>query len=381
MESTRLPLRSTGWPAPGRPSPWRRAAVVVGRLALTGALALSCLWAVLALWYQLPLAETGRQVAGGLWALATLVAVVLVWRGHAGRAMAGWGLAFAALLGWWAQIEPSDTRDWASDVARHLTAEVKGHQVTLHQVRNFDWQREGDPVVRWETRRYDLDQLNSVDLALSYWMGPAIAHTLVSFGFVDAAGKTDYVAFSVEIRKERDETFSAIAGFFKRFELALVAADERDVLRVRTNVRDEDVHLYRIALPPEAARSLFLAYVDQARELSARPRFYDTLTANCTTIVYQMAQRIVGGLPLDWRLLASGYLPEYLAKIDGFSAKQDLATLQSAGRITARALAAHADPRFSDRIRQGVPGTGLRAGRDLRADAPASPDSGPRLQR
>lgn len=381
MESTRLPLRSTGWPAPARPSPWRRAAVVVGRLALTGTLALSCLWAVLALWYQLPLAETGRQVAGGLWALATLVAVALVWRGHAGRAMAGWGLAFAALLGWWAQIEPSDTRDWASDVARHLTADVKGHHVTLHQVRNFDWQREGAPVVRWETRRYDLDQLDSVDLALSYWMGPAIAHTLVSFGFVDAAGKTDYVAFSVEIRKERDETFSAIAGFFKRFELALVAADERDVLRVRTNVRDEDVHLYRIALPPEAARSLFLAYVDQARELSARPRFYDTLTANCTTIVYQMAQRIVGGLPLDWRLLASGYLPEYLAKIDGFSAKQDLATLQSAGRITARALAAHADPRFSDRIRQGVPGTGLRAGRDLRADAPASPDSGPRLQR
>ncbi len=351
-------------------------------MALTGALALSCLWAVLALWYQLPLAETGRQVAGGLWALATLVAVVLVWRGHAGRAMAGWGLAFAALLGWWAQIEPSDTRDWASDVARHLTAEVKGHQVTLHQVRNFDWQREGDPVVRWETRRYDLDQLNSVDLALSYWMGPAIAHTLVSFGFVDAAGKTDYVAFSVEIRKERDETFSAIAGFFKRFELALVAADERDVLRVRTNVRDEDVHLYRIALPPEAARSLFLAYVDQARELSARPRFYDTLTANCTTIVYQMAQRIVGGLPLDWRLLASGYLPEYLAKIDGFSAKQDLATLQTAGRITARALAANADPRFSDRIRQGVPGTNLRAARDLRADAPpASPDSHPRPQR
>lgn len=370
---TQPPSRASGWPGSGRPSPWRRAAVAVGRLALTGALALSCLWAVLALWYQLPLAETGRQIAGGLWTLATLVAVVLVWRGHTGRAIAGWSLAFAALLGWWAQIEPSDSRDWASDVARHLTAEVQGRHVTLHQVRNFDWQREGDPVVRWETRRYDLDQLKSVDLALSYWMGPAIAHTLVSFGFVDAAGKTDYVAFSVEIRKERDETFSAIAGFFKRFELALVAADERDVLRVRTNVRDEDVHLYRIALPPEAARSLFLAYLEQARDLSARPRFYDTLTANCTTIVYQMAQRIVGGLPLDWRLLASGYLPEYLAKIDGFSAKQDLATLQTAGRITARAIAANADPRFSDRIRQSIPGMQALARPDQRADVDRSP--------
>lgn len=357
--TTPLP-RPAGLPGPARPPRrqplWRRATVVIGRLALTLVLALSCAWAVLALWYQLPLAETGRQVAGALWTLATLVAITLVWRARAGRAMAGWSLAFAALLGWWAQIEPSDTRDWASDVARHLQADVDGSVVTLHQVRNFEWRRDGDPTVRWETRRYDLDRLQSVDLALSYWMGPAIAHTLVSFGFVDANGRTDYVAFSVEIRKERDETFSAIAGFFKRFELALVAADERDVLRVRTNVRDEDVYLYRVALPPPAARSLFLAYLDQARALSTRPRFYDTLTANCTTIVYEMAQRIVGGLPLDWRLLASGYLPEYLAKIDGFTAKQELATLRAAGRITERAIAADRDPRFSERIRQGIPG-------------------------
>lgn len=79
-----------------------------------------------------------------------------------------------------------------------------------------------------------------------------------------------------------------------------------------------------------AARSLFLAYLEQARDLSARPRFYDTLTANCTTIVYQMAQRIVGGLPLDWRRCSPRAI---CPKIDGFSAKQDLATLQTAGRI------------------------------------------------
>ena len=341
---------------------WRRIASAIGRLALSLVLVLSGLWAVLALWYQLPLPETGRQVAGGLWIVASLVGIALVWRGQAGRAMAGWLLAFAALLGWWSQIEPSDQRDWAVDVARHMSADVDGRIVTVHQVRNFDWRREGEPLVRWETRRYDLDHLRSVDMGLSYWMGPAIAHTLVSFGFVDPAGKTDYLAFSVEIRKEKEESFSAVAGFFKQFELALVAADERDVLRARTNVRDEDVYLYRVALAPEAARSLFLAYLDQGRALSSRPRFYDTLTANCTTIVYDMAQKIVGGLPLDWRLLASGYLPEYLAKIDGFTAKQDLATLRAAGRITRRAQRADADPRFSDRIRDGIPGMNGLAG-------------------
>ena len=340
------------------PSRWRRAASLLGRLLLTVALALACVWAALALWFQLPFGETGRQLAAALWICATLAAIVLVWRGRAGRALLGSGLAFAALLTWWAQIEPSDTRDWASDVARHLQAEVDGNRVTLHQVRNFDWQRDGEPTVRWETRHYDLDRLQSVDMALSYWMGPAIAHTLVSFGFIDANGTSDYVTFSVEIRKERDETFSAIAGFFKRFELALVAADERDVIRVRTNVRDEDVYLYRVAMTPAAARSLFLAYLSQAEALAKKPRFYDTLTANCTTIVFQMVQRIVGGLPADWRLLASGYQPEYLERIDGFAAPEPLATLRARGRVTERALAADADPDFSTAIRVGVPGMG-----------------------
>jgi hypothetical protein len=198
-------------------------------------------------------------------------------------------------------------------------------------------------------------------MALSYWMGPAIAHTLVSFGFDDGQSGTRYLTFSVEIRKERGEAFSAVAGFFKQFELALVAADERDVLRVRTNIRAEDVYLYRIAMPPAAARSLFLAYMDQATMLAEHPRFYSTLTANCTTIVFDMARRIVGRLPLDWRLLASGYLPGYLQSIDGLVAKADLDTLQAASRITDRAKAADADPQFSQAIRRGI--VGMEAGR------------------
>lgn len=326
------------------------------RLLATLVLLGVALWAVLALWYQLPLPGVGRVLAGALWGAGTVTAIVLVWRGRARAVLPGLGLALAALLGWWSQIEPSDHRNWADDVAQHLESEVQGNRVTLRQVRNFDWHRDGAPAIRWETRQYDLEQLQSVDLALSYWMGPAIAHTLVSFGFVDETGRPDYLTFSVEIRKEREESFSAIAGFFKRYELALVAADERDVLRVRTNVRDEDVYLYRIALAPEARRSLFLAYLDQARSLTRQPRFYNTLTANCTTIVFDMAQRIIGGLPLDWRLLASGYLPEYLERIDGFGAHTDLATLRAAGRITDRARAADASPQFSERIRIGIPG-------------------------
>jgi hypothetical protein len=245
-------------------------------------------------------------------------------------------------------------------------------------VRNFDWRSDTDYTVRWESRTFDLKRLRSVDMAVSYWMGPAIAHTIVTFGFApelrqegasevtayhDETALTpsnqpgyEYIAFSIEIRKERGESFSAIAGFFKQFELSLIAADERDILRVRTNVREEDMYLYRVVMPVEAMRSLFLAYVSTARELESTPRFYDTLTANCTTLVYEMARRIVKGLPLDWRLLASGYLPEYLARVGALTPGYSLEDLRRTGRITERAKAADKDPHFSQAIRQGMLG-------------------------
>ncbi|WP_225781714.1 DUF4105 domain-containing protein [Xenophilus sp. Marseille-Q4582] len=326
------------------------------RIAASLPLLLTALWAALALHYQLPLSPELRVAAVVAWGLFAIAALLLLWRGQPWRALLTYGLAFALLLGWWVRLVPSDTRDWADDVARHLQPRVQGSQVLLQNVRNFDWRSDTDYTARWEARRYDLDRLRTVDMGLSYWMGPAIAHTLVSFGFDDGRGGTDYVAFSIEIRKERHERFSAVAGFFKEFELSLVAGDERDLLRVRTNVRNEDVYLYRVQMAPAAMRSLFLAYVAEAESLQRQPRFYDTLTANCTTIVYQMAQRIVGGLPADWRLLASGYLPEYVHDVGALAPGVPLDALRSAGRITLRAQAADADPQFSRAIRAGIPG-------------------------
>ncbi|GHC92189.1 membrane protein [Pseudorhodoferax aquiterrae] len=324
----------------------------MGRVVWTLVLLLSSLWAVPALHYRLPLPAPWASVVAGGWALFALAAIWLLWREGAARPVLAYGVAFALLLGWWVRIAPSDDRVWADDVARHLQSQVDGSVLTLSNVRNFDWRSDTDYTARWETRRLDLDRLRTVDMALSYWMGPAIAHTLVSFGFDDG----QQIVFSVEIRKERGESFSAVAGFFKQYELSLVAADERDILRVRTNVRGEDVYLYRVQLAPAAQRALFLAYLAQAQALARAPRFYDTLSANCTTIVYEMARRIVGGLPLDWRLLASGYLPEYLHSVGGLAPGHTVKQLRSAGRITARAQAADADPQFSQAIRRGVPG-------------------------
>lgn len=188
-------------------------------------------------------------------------------------------------------------------------------------------------------------------MILSYWAGKAIAHVLMSFGFDDGA----QVVFSVEIRRKKSDAFSELGGFFKEFELSVVAADERDVIRVRTNVRGEDDYLYRIRIPISTMRSLFLAYVDQANALVDAPRFYNTLSVNCTTLIYHMMRHIVSYLPLDYRLLLSGYLPEYVYRVGGLDARYTLKELRALGRITERAKKSGSSETFSADIRQGVP--------------------------
>ena len=192
--------------------------------------------------------------------------------------------------------------------------------------------------------------LESVDMIMSYWRGAAIAHMLVSFGFDDAS----HVVFSVEIRRKKGEAFSEIGGFFKQFELSIIAADENDIIRVRTNVRGEDDYLYRLRLSRANMRSLFIAYVQHANSLVKVPRFYNTVTVNCTTLVYHMMKRIVGHLPFDYRIVFTGYLPEYVYQVGGLDQRYPLAELRERGRITDRAKqASNAD--FSNEIRRTIP--------------------------
>jgi Domain of unknown function (DUF4105) len=330
---------------------------VVGRVLATLIVGIATVWGALAVGYQGPGGSVGRMAGVLLWALVSVALVIAMWRGRTAVGLLGFAAAFTALLTWWQLLRPSNDHLWAPDVAEMTTGTIEGPHVTLHNVRNFDWRSDSDYTERWETRHYDLDHLDTVDMTMSYWSGPAIAHMLVSFGFDDA----DPVAFSVEIRPERGESFSELGGFFKEFELSIVAADERDVIRVRTNVRGEDDYLYRINLPTAEMRSLFVAYVEEANGLVRTPRFYNTVTANCTTLVYHMMKRIVGHLPWDVRLLLTGYLPEYVYGIGGLAPHYAFEELRTRGRITPRARAADRSPSFSADIRRGVPDLG-RAG-------------------
>ncbi len=324
---------------------------IPGLLAATLVLAAVSGWCAMALWFQAPLGARARQLTVGLWLLFSLLLLLGLWCGHARAALPAFALAYAALLWWWRSLKPSNERPWADDVAQTSHGEVRGDEVTVHNVRNFRWRSNTDYVQCWESRRYELRQLRSVDMITSYWSRRAIAHVLFSFGFADG----QHVVFSVEIRRERGEVYNEIGGFFKQFELAVIAADERDIIAVRTNVRGEDDYLYRLRLPPEDIRSLFLAYLEQANQLLSVPRFYNTVTVNCTTLVYGMLKHIVGALPLSYQVLFSGYLPEYVYALGGLDGRYTLAQLRALGRITARAQRAGDREGFSAAIRQGIP--------------------------
>ena len=154
-------------------------------------------------------------------------------------------------------------------------------------------------------KTFDLDKLTSVDfIVVPFNETPSLGHTMLSFGFDDE----DYLAVSVEIRRERGEEFSPIKGFFQQYELMYVVADERDVIQKRVNCDLSDVYLYRSTATPEQARTLFKDVMRRVNKLAREPEFYDTLTNNCTTNIRNHINHLKPDeVPYDYRVLLPGY--------------------------------------------------------------------------
>jgi len=327
----------------------RFAGVVLLTLAVVGMTA----WAGLAIYYSDIPSPRLRTTLSVLFAIATVVAFAVLPRRR--RTLAGFVVVFVAVVAWWLRIAPSNARDWQPEVAVLAHATIEGERVTLHDVRNFEYRSETDFTPRYYDRTFDLGELDSGDLVASYWMGDAIAHVFVSFGFADR----DYVAISVETRKERGEAYSTLAGFFKQYELVYVVGDERDLIGVRTNHRrpEEDVYVYRTQVPRENLRRLFLDYLREVNSLYEHPQFYNTLTTNCTTGVLLHTRVNPGSPPYSWKVLLSGYAPQYAYELGRLDRSLPFAELRQRSRVNDRAHEADAAPDFSRRIRAGLPGT------------------------
>ncbi len=321
----------------------------LGPLAGWGVLLVLIAWGAAALWFDGP---PSRPLAGALAAtyVATALGLLIGLRPRR-HGLAAFALLFAALLAWWLSLAPSNQRAWQLDVARLPVAEIDGDRVTVHNVRNFAYRSEFDYTEHWETRRYDLSKLQGLDLFVIYWGSPDIAHTILSWQFADG----QRLAVSIETRKETGESYSAVRGFFRQYELYYVLADERDVIGVRTNHRREDVYLYPLRTPPARARAILVDYLEGINRLARQPRWYNALTYNCTTTIRLHLAKVVGGIPHDWRWLANGYLDELLYEMGVLNQQHPFAELKRLSYINPKAQALAADEDFSMAIRRGLP--------------------------
>ena len=317
---------------------------ILGHVLVVAVLLAGAAWATTAVWLQL--SGLVRLIALTLLGLTALAALGLWFADQRGLALAVVALAAVTVGLWYQTITPRQDRDWEIDVARGVTARIEGERVTLDNIRDFDWTSETEATPRWISQEYDLSKLDSLDMFTSVWSRPDLAHLLVSFGFSDG----QHVVFSVEIRRERGEKFNEIGGFFRQFEQVLIGATEDDIVKLRTNYRKEQVRLYPVDLTPAQIRDMFLSYVELAQDLEKEPRFYNTLTSNCTTAVWQLARRLKPDLPIDRRLVLSGRLPDYLTDL-GVIAAAPAAARDAAALITPLGQRFDGTKPFSDLIR------------------------------
>jgi len=247
------------------------------------------------------------------------------------------------------QTVPTNDRDWIPEHKILASAQLSGNQLHVQNVRNCEFFSYRDCLVDHYDRTYDLSQLQSVDfIMIPFNETRALAHTLLSFGFANG----DYVGVSVEVRLERGESYSPTLGLFGQFELIYVVADERDLIRVRTEYRNVDVLVYRTKATPDQARRLLVDVMKRVNKLHDEPEYYDTLTNNCTTnIVRHINALAPGSVPTDYRVLLPGFADNLAYELGLIDNSRPFAEVKQRARVNDLALRYKDDPHFSQRIR------------------------------
>ena len=326
---------------------------VTGFILLGITILLLSTWGVLALLFQISENEVLQKVFVSLYLLLTFFTLLAlfssVWRW---RAVSIYGVLFSSLLFWYLSIIPSNSRQWQENVAVLPYAMQSENLVTVHNIRNFAYKSVLDYEAAYYDRTFDLEKIEGIDLVSVYWMGPSVAHIFLSFSFEG----DEHLAISIETRMEVGEEYSTLAGFFRKYELHYVVADERDVIRLRTSYRHnpkEDLYIYPTSGTKKEATELFLAYMQRINELKKTPEFYNTLTTNCTTAIWESTHSYLQDLSWSWKILVSGYVPEYLYENGRLSGDGvSFSELQKKAYINERASKLTSFEDFSKKIRE-----------------------------
>ena len=310
--------------------------------------ALLIAWGTLALYYS-NLPSSGVRLG-----LAAAFAAFAIWAFWLSRRRHMSLVAFALFLGvlaWWIAIPPSHDRNWRPEVAVMPRAVIDGDRVRLTGVRNFDYRSRSDFTVRYEEREVQLSHLTALDFYVSYFMEGPVGHTFVSFIFDNAPP----LSISIETRPEVGEGFAPVASMFKQFELIYVVGEERDLVGVRANHRQEPVYLYRLNTSADDARRLLLVYLERINELADRPEFYHLLTNSCTINIVRYANAAGRVGRIDIRHILNGLADSYLYRSGRIDTTLPFDELRRRSLINEAARAADGASDFSQRIRASLP--------------------------
>lgn len=325
----------------------KKVAVFLARWVALVLLGLFTLWTFGAVYYNGPF---GWKAANFILGLIWLVVSVLLIRKNKRPLLRYpvWMACLAMVLIPWSLISPSNDREWQADWRKTGWVEIEGDKVTFHNYRDFDYTIEGAVAEIWGEKTVRLSRLQGIDYCHVAFGGEYIAHSMMSFDF----GEDGRVVLSIETRREIGESYSELGGLYKMFELQYIFGSERDLVRVRTNIRDEPIYLYEMNVGVEAAREIFLESVQAQNDLKENPRWYHVITANCTTSFRaQTPER--KRKAFDIRLLLNGKLDELLFERGGLkTGDEDFQTLRRNAYINEKAQKVHDAPDFSELIRK-----------------------------
>jgi len=260
------------------------------------------------------------------------------------------GAVAISIIAIWLGVQPSNNRDWALDQAILPYAEVSDNLVTIYNVRNFTYASTTSYTPAYYNKTYDLNQITSVDYIVSPfsdWEGSA--HTFLSFGFEEDI----YVSISIEIRKEKGESFSPLKGLFKQYEIMYVVGDEQDLVKLRTNYRKDQVYMYPIKISKEKSRELFLSMIQKVNRLKETPQFYNTLTSTCTTEIAKHVNLISPKkIPFSYKVLFPGYSDRLVYDLGLIDTDLPFEEIRTRFNINQKALLYAGSPDFSVKIRE-----------------------------
>ncbi len=251
--------------------------------------------------------------------------------------------------GWWLMQRPSNDREWVPNLAKLPQSTFNGNTVTIQSVRNTEYRSADDYTTAYNDRTFDLRRIQSVDfVVVPFQSVKAAAHTFLIFGFEGG----ERVAISVEVRRERAESYSPLRGLLRQCELMYVIADERDVILLRTKHRSDRVYLYPIQTSREKIRKMFVSMLRRANQLRIQPEFYNTLTNNCSSNILQHFNHVNDRkLPANLKVLFPGYSDQLIYDLGLIGGPLSFESLQQSSEITEKANRFAEDAAFSQRIR------------------------------